>query len=86
MERPCDFPAVRQLAICASLCNDSEVVYDGKTGGYKKIGEATEVALKVLAEKVITQHSAFKRARGEAEGVVRRGWGGWWGADWDPWL
>ena len=61
MERPCDFPAVRQLAICASLCNDAEVVYDAKTGDYQKMGESTEVALKVLAEKVTAQHPTERR-------------------------
>ena len=52
MDRPCDLPAVRQLAICASLCNDAVVNYNAESGKYEKIGEATEVALKVLAEKV----------------------------------
>lgn len=52
VEWPCDFPSIRHLAICASLCNDAEVVYDADTGRYEKMGEATEVALKVLSEKV----------------------------------
>jgi magnesium-transporting ATPase (P-type) len=34
------------------MCNDSSLSYDGKTGSFKKIGESTEIALRVLAEKI----------------------------------
>ncbi len=52
---------------CSALCNDSSLYYDpernnggggggvapgSSVGGYQRIGEATEVALRVLAEKV----------------------------------
>ena len=52
VERPAELPAVLHLAICASLCNDGSVSYDGKTRRFEKIGESTEAALRALAEKI----------------------------------
>ena len=40
------------MSICASLCNDASLTYNGKTRAYEKIGESTEVALRVLTEKI----------------------------------
>ena len=37
--------------ICA-LCNDAKIKYDEAEGQYTRIGEPTEAALKVLAEKL----------------------------------
>lgn len=50
-----------QAAICCSLCNDSHLHYAADRGVYQRVGEATEVALRVLAEKV-------RGWRGEAGG------------------
>lgn len=36
-----------------ALCNDSHLSYSSERGTYQRIGEATEVALRVLAEKVL---------------------------------
>lgn len=38
--------------MCCSLCNDSHLHYAADRGVYQRVGEATEVALRVLAEKV----------------------------------
>jgi hypothetical protein len=38
--------------VCCSLCNDSHLTYAADRGVYQRVGEATEVALRVLAEKV----------------------------------
>lgn len=38
--------------MCSALCNESILQYNPDKGDYEKIGEATEVALRVLAEKV----------------------------------
>ncbi|CAI4216997.1 unnamed protein product [Parascedosporium putredinis] len=43
---------VRQIAEVAALCNDSHLAYDSRTGNYSLIGEPTEGALRVLAEKL----------------------------------
>ena len=52
VEHPAELPAVLHLSICASLCNDAVLAYDGKKRAFEKIGESTEVALRVLAEKI----------------------------------
>lgn len=38
--------------MCSALCNESVLQYNPDKGSYEKIGESTEVALRVLAEKV----------------------------------
>lgn len=35
----------------AALCNDSHLQYSASRGVYQPVGEATEVALRVFAEK-----------------------------------
>lgn len=40
--------------MCSALCNESTLQYNPDKGKYDKIGESTEVALRVLAEKVNT--------------------------------
>jgi Ca2+ transporting ATPase len=52
VEHPADMASVLHLAICSSLCNDSTLTYNGDKHAYDKIGESTEVALRVLAEKI----------------------------------
>ena len=52
-----------QAAVCSSVCNDSHLTYAADKGVYQRVGEATEVALRVLAEKVC-----------DGSGVC--GWGG----------
>ena len=52
VDRPANLPSILHLAICSSLCNDSSLSYNGKTHSFDKIGESTEVALRVLAEKI----------------------------------
>ncbi|CAL5444500.1 unnamed protein product [Camellia sinensis] len=39
-------------AMCSALCNKSVLQYNSDKGNYEKMGESTEVALRVLAEKV----------------------------------
>lgn len=46
-------PALAALAACAALCNDAELEEDPlSNGGVRRVGEATEAALRALAEKV----------------------------------
>lgn len=47
-----DLPCLLQAALCSSLCNDCHLQYAADRGTYQRVGEATEVALRVLAEKV----------------------------------
>jgi Ca2+ transporting ATPase len=43
---------VLQMAEVAALCNDARLAYDSKSGTYSNVGEPTEGALRVLAEKI----------------------------------
>jgi Ca2+ transporting ATPase len=43
---------VSQLTEVAALCNDARLAYDSRAGTYSSVGEATEGALRVLAEKI----------------------------------
>jgi Ca2+ transporting ATPase len=52
LEHPADLPCLLHLAMCSSLCNESSVQFNTERGTYEKIGESTEVALRVLSEKV----------------------------------
>ncbi|KAI4375065.1 hypothetical protein MLD38_012977 [Melastoma candidum] len=52
LEFPAQLPCLLQIAMCSALCNDSILQYNPDNGNYEKIGESTEVALRVLAEKI----------------------------------
>ncbi|CAD5213323.1 unnamed protein product [Bursaphelenchus okinawaensis] len=47
-----DFESLTELATICSMCNDSAVDYNEAKHCYEKVGEATETALVVLAEKM----------------------------------
>jgi hypothetical protein len=44
---------------CSALCNDSSLAYDASSGTYTRIGESTELALRVFVEKVGLTVSLF---------------------------
>ncbi|KAF8410248.1 hypothetical protein HHK36_002773 [Tetracentron sinense] len=52
LEFPAQLPCLLHIAMCSALCNESTLQYNPDKGKYEKIGESTEVALRVLAEKV----------------------------------
>ncbi|MBA0691741.1 hypothetical protein Goari_009353, partial [Gossypium aridum] len=52
LEFPAQLPCLLHIAMCSALCNESLLQYNPDKGNYEKIGESTEVALRVLAEKV----------------------------------
>ncbi|XP_057852487.1 calcium-transporting ATPase 3, endoplasmic reticulum-type [Cryptomeria japonica] len=52
LDHPAHLPCLLHIAMCSALCNDSTLQYNPDKGSYEKIGESTEVALRVLAEKV----------------------------------
>ncbi|XP_068484350.1 calcium-transporting ATPase 3, endoplasmic reticulum-type-like [Phaseolus vulgaris] len=47
-----ELPCLLHMAMCSVLCNESTLQYNPDKENYEKIGESTEVALRVLAEKV----------------------------------
>jgi len=52
VEHPGDSRLLLELGACCALCNDSHLVYLPEKNAYQRAGEATEVALRVLAEKI----------------------------------
>ncbi|KAG2698946.1 hypothetical protein I3760_07G170700 [Carya illinoinensis] len=52
LDFPAQLPCLLHIAMCSALCNESILQYNPDKGNYEKIGESTEVALRVLAEKV----------------------------------
>lgn len=47
---------VQRLAEICVVCNDAKVVYNADKDSYSNVGEPTEAALKVLAEKIGSYH------------------------------
>lgn len=43
---------IRQMTEVAALCNDARLMYDARSGAFSNVGEPTEGALRVLAEKI----------------------------------
>lgn len=61
---------IAELAEVSTLCNDSTLAYDAVNGHYERIGEGTELALTVLAEKAGVPDSdvcVSRRSFGPAE-------------------
>ncbi|KVH88026.1 Calcium-transporting P-type ATPase, subfamily IIA, SERCA-type, partial [Cynara cardunculus var. scolymus] len=52
LDFPAQFPCLLHIAMCSALCNESVIQYNPDKKKYEKIGESTEVALRILAEKV----------------------------------
>ncbi|XP_057518077.1 calcium-transporting ATPase 3, endoplasmic reticulum-type [Amaranthus tricolor] len=52
LDLPSQQPCLVHIAMCSALCNESSLQYNPDKGAYEKIGESTEVALRVLAEKI----------------------------------
>ncbi|XP_038886243.1 calcium-transporting ATPase 3, endoplasmic reticulum-type isoform X1 [Benincasa hispida] len=52
LEFPAQLPCILHMAMGSALCNESTLQYNPDKGSYEKIGESTEVALRVFAEKV----------------------------------
>jgi len=47
-----DFEALQEISTISLMCNDSAIDYNEFKGAFEKVGEATETALIVLAEKI----------------------------------
>ncbi|MCJ1307895.1 hypothetical protein MMC25_001543 [Agyrium rufum] len=54
---------ILKLAEVAALCNESKLEYDSNNGTYSNIGEPTEGALRVLAEKIGTPDTTVNQKR-----------------------
>ncbi|KAL1728673.1 hypothetical protein EV714DRAFT_214773 [Schizophyllum commune] len=52
---------LQRLAEIGSICNDAKIVYNNEKGTYANVGEPTEAALKVLAEKIGCRDGEFMK-------------------------
>ncbi|POW09461.1 hypothetical protein PSTT_06831 [Puccinia striiformis] len=59
VEPSADSPTIEMLARICALCNEAQVIVNESTRAYTNIGEPTEAALKVLAEKLQTSDRTF---------------------------
>ncbi|KAJ1948743.1 hypothetical protein EC988_005052, partial [Linderina pennispora] len=50
---------IHDAVLVSALCNDAEISYNAEKDNYQHIGEPTEAALRVLAEKIGTPDAAF---------------------------
>ncbi|KAF1355429.1 hypothetical protein BDV97DRAFT_345535 [Delphinella strobiligena] len=60
------YPTVAQMTEVAALCNDAKLAYDAEKGTYNNVGEPTEGALRVLAEKIGTRDTLHNQAKANA--------------------
>lgn len=57
---------IAQMTEVAALCNEARLAYDTEKGTYSSVGEPTEGALRVLAEKIGTRDAAYNDAKRSA--------------------
>nr|XP_034338964.1 calcium-transporting ATPase sarcoplasmic/endoplasmic reticulum type isoform X3 [Crassostrea gigas] len=74
-----EYPGLEELATICIMCNDSSVDYNETKDIYEKVGEATETALVVLAEKMnyynTDKSNLSKREKGTAAAhVIQQMW------------
>ncbi|KXT00076.1 hypothetical protein AC578_5807 [Pseudocercospora eumusae] len=76
-EKVIEFPAassktIAQMIEVAAVCNDAELAFDNKTSTFLNVGEPTEGALRVLAEKVGTPDNSYNSQRGTLKAEQKR--------------
>merc|ERR1719450_307016 len=68
----CDFVGLEQMATISVMCNDSAIDYNEYKNAFEKVGEATETALIVLAEKINPYSVSESGGRLESAKAVRK--------------
>ncbi|KZT11543.1 calcium-transporting ATPase [Laetiporus sulphureus 93-53] len=54
--------SIQRLAEISAICNDAKIVYHPEKSSYANVGEPTEAALKVLAEKLPCPDAEFSKS------------------------
>ncbi|KAK7522152.1 uncharacterized protein IWZ02DRAFT_413169 [Phyllosticta citriasiana] len=67
-----------QITQIAALCNEAKLAYDSKNGNYSLVGEPTEGALRVLAEKIGTPDPSLNAKRSAVPLAERIHWASKW--------
>ena len=66
-----DFLGLEEMAVISVMCNDSAIDFNEYKNAFEKVGEATETALIVLAEKVNPYDIDKRGGRLESAKAVR---------------
>lgn len=66
------FKTVAQMMEVAAICNDAELAYDSQTSTFQNVGEPTEGALRVLAEKVGTPDRSYNAQKASLQPEQKR--------------
>jgi len=67
-----DFLGLEEMAVISVMCNDSAIDFNEYKNAFEKVGEATETALIVLAEKVNPYDADKRGGRLESAKAVRK--------------
>merc|ERR1712061_689818 len=67
-----DFLGLEEMAVISVMCNDSAIDFNEYKNAFEKVGEATETALIVLAEKINPYDADKKGGRLESAEAVRK--------------
>jgi len=73
-----DFVGLEEMATVSIMCNDSAIDFNDTKNAFEKVGEATETALIVLAEKINPYAVTKSGGRLEAAKAVRKDMEGKW--------
>merc|ERR1712223_1524651 len=76
-----DFAGLEELATISIMCNDSAIDFNEYKNAFEKVGEATETALIVLAEKVNPYGVSKSGGRLDSAKAVRKDMEGKWKKD-----
>merc|ERR1711972_172353 len=67
-----DFEPLHEIATIAIMCNDSSIDFNEFKNAFEKVGEATETALIVLAEKINPYSVSKSGGRLDSAKAVRK--------------
>ena len=67
-----DFSSLEEIALISSLCNDASIDYNDIRSSYERIGEPTEAALIVLAEKINPYEVSKRGTQHDVATAVRK--------------
>ncbi|KAI8472408.1 MAG: hypothetical protein J3K34DRAFT_453784 [Monoraphidium minutum] len=74
LAEPAAQPCLLNAALCSALCNDSSLAFRPDTGGYSRVGESTELALRVFVEKVGLPAGCLPPGAHPGPHIVCNGW------------
>lgn len=68
--KPADYEAFQEVSTICVMCNDSAIDFNEFKGAFEKVGEATETALIVLAEKINPYNVRIKKGTSRRDKAI----------------